>query len=112
MIQNLLDGHRIFHTGDDPHRAPALRAGFNVDIEHPFQPLGPGHRHMALGDAAIIPFLISLLVPLAPACRSDQSPKLAVMSMDRRYAENAGVFTVFPGHPFFPSWLFRPISIS
>jgi hypothetical protein len=50
----LLDGHRVFNTGDDAHWALALLAGFNVDIEYSFQPLGPGHRHVPLGEAAII----------------------------------------------------------
>ncbi len=58
----------------------ALLAGFNVDIEYSFQPLGPGHRNVALGEAAIIPFLIGLLTSLAPASGCDQSPVLAIGS--------------------------------
>ena len=92
MVKDLLDDHGVLHTGDDAHRALALLAGFNVDIEYPFQTLGPGHCHVALDEAAVIPFLIGLLAPLAPAWGCDQSPMLAVMSMDGRYAENAGAF--------------------
>ena len=40
--------------------------------------LGPGHRCVALAEAAIILILTSLLTPLAPACGSDQSPMFAV----------------------------------
>jgi hypothetical protein len=40
--------------------------------------LGPGHRCVALAEAAIILILTNLLTPLAPACGSDLSPMLAV----------------------------------
>ena len=74
MIQNLLDGHGVFNAGYDAHWTLALLAGLDVDIEYPFQPLGPGHRHMTLGEAAIIAILSSLPATLAPARWCDQSP--------------------------------------
>jgi len=92
VIQNSPDRHGIFYTGDDLDRALALVTDFNVDIEYALQALGPAHCHMTLGEAAIITILNSLPATLAPARRCDQSPKLAVMSMDGRYAENAGAF--------------------
>ena len=39
-----------------------------------------GHRRVALGEAAVIPFLISLLAPLASARWCDQGPVLAIES--------------------------------
>jgi len=92
MIQNLLDGHGVFNAGDDAHRALALLTDFDIDVEHPVQSLGPAHRHMAFAEAAVIPVFIGLLAAFAPASRRDQSPVFAVMSMDGRYAENAGAF--------------------
>ena len=74
MVKNLLDDHGILHTGYDAHRPLALLTGLNVIIECSFQSLGPGHRRVALGEAAVIPFLISLLASLAPARWCDQSP--------------------------------------
>ena len=41
--ENLLDHHRVFDAGDDLYGATAAFAGFDVDVEHPFQALRPGH---------------------------------------------------------------------
>lgn len=51
-----------------------------------------GHHHMALGKTAVTPHLLACLLPLPLLRRCDQCPLLAVMSMDGRYAENAGAF--------------------
>lgn len=67
MIQNLLDGHGVFHAGNDAHRALTFLTGFDIDVDHPFQSLSPTHRHRALGEAAVIPVFIGLLATLAPA---------------------------------------------
>lgn len=61
MVQNLPNDHRVFHAGNDAHRALALLAGLNIDMA--YRDVGQG-RH--------------------------QRPVFAVMSMDGRYAENAG----------------------
>ena len=37
----LLDHHRVFNTSDYLDGATAFAAGFNVDMEHPFQSLCP-----------------------------------------------------------------------
>lgn len=80
MIQNLLDGQGVFNAGNDAHWALTFLASLDVDMEYPFQALGPGHGHVALGEAAIIRFLISLLATLAPACGCDQSSMFAIGS--------------------------------
>ena len=41
VLENLLDNHRVFHTGDDPDRSFTLFANLNVNVEHPFQSLHP-----------------------------------------------------------------------
>ena len=80
MIQNLLNDHRILHAGNDPHRPLALLAGFDVDIEYPFQPLGPGHGGMTFRRCLVVRvgFFPGLLAPLTPPSGSDQRPVLAV----------------------------------
>jgi len=55
MGENLLDDRRIFDAGNDPHRPTAGTAGFNVDVEHPFQALRPGHRCPALSGGWFLP---------------------------------------------------------
>ena len=34
VCQNLLDDHRVFDTGDDPHGATTVLTGLDVDPEH------------------------------------------------------------------------------
>lgn len=87
MIQNLLDGYQVFHARNNPDRALAALAGFDVDVEHPFQSLSPIHRHMTLGEAAVLPVSIGLLATLAPARGCDQSPVLAIW---RKHTVEAG----------------------
>jgi hypothetical protein len=38
---------------DNPHRTTAAAANLDVDAEHTFQALSPGHRSVAAGGAAI-----------------------------------------------------------
>mgnify|MGYP000550437910 CR=1 FL=1 len=73
----------------------ALLAGFNVDIEYSFQPLGPGHRNVALGEAAIILTLISLLATLAPAHRCDQG---SVFGVGSKHPVDSGQIHPGSGH--------------
>ena len=49
-------GHRcgILDAGDDAHRPAAHRAGLDVDVEHPLQPLRPSHRSPALGRGSVV----------------------------------------------------------
>lgn len=79
-FQNLPDHDRIFDAGNDPDRPLALLAGFNVDIEHPFQALGPGHGGMALGWYLVVRvgFVPGLAAALAPPGGRDQCAMLAV----------------------------------
>ena len=42
------DNCRVFDRGDHFDRATALGASFDIDIEHPLQPLGPRHGCPAL----------------------------------------------------------------
>jgi len=95
VIQYLPDSHGIFHAGNDAHRALTLLTGFDVDMEHPFQSLSPTHRHMALGEAAVILILTSLLAPLAPACGCDESP---VFAIGGEYPMEAGKVNSRLGH--------------
>ena len=49
MIEDFLDHARIFDARDDLDRATTVLAGQDVDLEHPLQPLRPGHRDVARG---------------------------------------------------------------
>lgn len=81
-IQDLFECYRVFHAGNDAHRATAILAGFDIDMKRPFKSLAPAYRLMALGEAAVIPVSIGLLATLAPARRSDQSPMFAIRCKD------------------------------
>jgi len=81
MFQDLADHRRVFYAGNDPYRPPALLTGFDVDTEHEFQALGPGHSGMTLGGVSVIGVAVSLLRPLAslaPPGWSDGCPMFAV----------------------------------
>jgi hypothetical protein len=65
MRQNPLDHRRVFNAGDDLDLPGAPLAGLDVDIEHPLQPLHPGHRRMALGGRLVQPVFPGRLTPLA-----------------------------------------------
>jgi len=54
MFQYLPDHYRVFDAGYDPHRALTLLTDFDVDVEDPLQPLGPGHGTMALGRCPFV----------------------------------------------------------
>jgi hypothetical protein len=54
MCQNSVDDILFFNTpvrriGNDSHRTTAAAADLDVDAEHTFQALSPGHRGMVLG---------------------------------------------------------------
>jgi len=42
MIKNPFDNCWVFDTGDDLDGTTAVAAGFDIDLEHPFEALG--HR--------------------------------------------------------------------
>lgn len=42
-FQYLPDDYRVFYAGDDSYWPLTLFAGFEVNIERPFQPQGPGY---------------------------------------------------------------------
>lgn len=56
MCQDLLDNHRVFNTGNDLDGTFALLSFGDVDIEHPFQAPGPGHRGTAFHGRAVVSF--------------------------------------------------------
>ena len=43
MGENFVDDHRVFNTGDHFDGATAFTAGFDVDVEHPLEPLSSTH---------------------------------------------------------------------
>ena len=47
MGQDLVDDVLVLNTSDDSDGSAAAAADFNVDIEYPFESLGPGHDDMA-----------------------------------------------------------------
>lgn len=49
MIENPLHERRILNAGDDLDGAATLVTRFDVDLECPFESLGPGHGGAALG---------------------------------------------------------------
>ncbi len=65
MVQYLPDDRGIFTAGNYLGRITAGPAGLNVNIEQPFQSLGPDHRHMRLRGCFLI--LIRRHFPAAPA---------------------------------------------
>ena len=92
MCQYLPDHRRVFDAGDNPYRPLTLLAGFDVDLEDPFQALGPGHGGVAFGRRSVIrveSVLVLVASPAPPRWR-DGGTVSAVMSRDGRYAENAG----------------------
>jgi len=83
MRQNPLDNRRVFNAADDLDVPRAPLAGLDVDIKHPFQPLHPGHRLVALGGRLVYPVLPCRLTPLAspaPLRRCHPDTKLAIWS--------------------------------
>jgi hypothetical protein len=57
--------HSLFNAGNDLDLTTAPLAGLDVNVEHPFEPLHPGHRRMALGGRLVQPVLPCRLTPLA-----------------------------------------------
>jgi len=47
VFEDLFNDGGVFDAGDDPHGIAAAGAGVDVDLEHAFEPLRPGHRGMA-----------------------------------------------------------------
>ena len=43
VIEDFLDDHRVFDTGDDFHGAAARLADLDVDVEYPLEALRPRH---------------------------------------------------------------------
>ena len=92
MCQYLPDHRRVFDVGDNPYRPLTLLAGFDVDLEDPFQALGPCHGGVTFGRRSVIrveSVLVLVASPAPPRWR-DGGTVSAVMSRDGRYAENAG----------------------
>ena len=55
MPKNLLNCDRVFHASHDLDWAFTLLADLDVNIEHPFQSLHPGHGGMTLGWGVVFP---------------------------------------------------------
>jgi len=64
--QYLLNDDGILNAGNYLSRTTAGSAGLNVNIEHPLQPLRPGHSHMALDGRFLVLILCDFLTTLAP----------------------------------------------
>ena len=73
--------HSLFNAGNDLDLPGAPLTGLNINIEHAFEPLHPGHRLVALGWRFIQPALLGRLTPLAapaPLRRRDTHTKFAI----------------------------------
>jgi hypothetical protein len=108
MRQNSLDYRRVFNAGNDLDLTTAPFASLDVNVEHPFEPLHPGHRRMALGGRLVQPALpggLTRLVPPAPLGRSDTHTKFAV---GREYPVKARQICAWlgtrPARPGQPAW--------
>jgi hypothetical protein len=105
MRQNPLDNRRVFNAADDLDVPRAPLAGLDVDIKHPFQPLHPGHRLVALGGRLVYPVLPCRLTPLAsPAPLRRCHP-------DTNSLRQSAPVSLYPGFPgcgqtsrYFPGW--------
>ncbi len=81
MLENLLNHHRIFHTGNDLDRALTLLTDFNFNIEYPFQSLSPIHSSMTFCRCLLIPgLLLQLLSTLASLGWGNMNSILAIGS--------------------------------
>lgn len=87
MIQDLPNDRRVFHTGDYAHRALTLLAGFDINVEYPFQALSPGHGGVAFGKTTVVIVTANLLPTLASSSRGNQHPIFAVR---REYSMKSG----------------------
>ena len=56
MSQDFFYDVLLLNTRDDSDRSPAAAADLNVDTEHAFQSLGPGHRSVTLGGRSALGF--------------------------------------------------------
>ena len=52
VSQYFVYGVLVFDASDHPHRTTTASANFDVDTEHTFQALGPGHCRMTFGRCA------------------------------------------------------------
>lgn len=87
MCQYLPDHRRVFDAGDNPYRPLTLLAGFDVDLEDPFQALGPCHGGVTFGRRSVIrveSVLVLVASPAPPRWRdggTDISPALLCLVM-------------------------------
>ena len=73
----LVNDQWIFNAGDDFDGATAFTARFDVDIEHPFEPLCPGHGCPAFGGGLVLRLIWRFeLVAFAPLYRRNPCPVL------------------------------------
>ena len=82
VVEYLLDDGRVFDCGDDLRHSAALAAGFDVDVEHPLQALGPRHGRVAFGRCSVAGGVGLGLASLAAPGRCDPCAVLAVRGKD------------------------------
>jgi len=83
MRQNSLDHRRFFNAGNDLDVPRAPLAGLDIDVEHPLEPLHPGHRLVALRRRLVQPIFpgrLTLSAPPTPFGWSYPHTKLAIRS--------------------------------
>jgi hypothetical protein len=94
--QDLLDDHRVFDAGNDPGCSSTDPARLNVNIEHPLQPLRPGHGRMTLNWRLLLLAIRCFgLVAFSPFCRCHNRPVFAVRG---EYTVKARQVDSGPGH--------------
>jgi hypothetical protein len=85
--EDLLDDTGVLNARDDAHRPAAGRAGLDVNTEHPFQALRPGHRGAAFGRCRLLG-IRGLGMPASPAPLGRCHPR-TVFAVGRKHAVEA-----------------------
>lgn len=70
-------------------------AGFDINVEYPFQALGPSHGGVALSKAAVLNIPLDLLATLASSCWRNQRP---VFDVGGKYTMEARQVDAGLGH--------------
>ena len=62
MVEDFADDVGVLDASDDLDGAAAGLTGFDIDVEHPLETLGPSHGGMALGRRSIFWQVILIII--------------------------------------------------
>ena len=79
MSEDSINDVLVLNTRDDPDRTAAAAANFNVDIEHTFQSLCPGHRALSRLAILVCRALETVRMPSAVSISPDKAELKAVL---------------------------------